>query len=163
MLLGCDTNKNIKELARPSRSARYTKVELPNVLIIPSFIFESIASVECTTFTKACLLGKEALAKLNRIEQMKTAPSDKEGSGETNLVEPNTPESVKFILILQWLLAASKANDSILPSLSCQRHVSFQRNGRKKFKRNVSLRHSVKHSTMRVEATVASTLKTAKH
>ena len=116
-LLACKTEEDVENLARPSGSTRSTeRVEtvIPNIMVIPPFIFKVISELEKLTFKKAFVLVRNELAKLDRIEARKTSDEDEEGE-EEKVDEISPVVSVKYILVLQWLWAASKEDEIVAP------------------------------------------------
>ena len=73
---------------------------IPNIMVIPPFIFKAISTLEMPTFKAALVKVKNELAKLDRIEARKNAPDEGEGVEEA-AADSNTSESEKYILVLQ--------------------------------------------------------------
>ena len=81
ILLACQTEDDVENLARPTgstRSKESVEAVIPNIMVIPPFIFKVISVSEKLTFTKAFVLVRNELAKLDRIEARKTATDEED-------------------------------------------------------------------------------------
>ena len=88
---------------------------IPNIMVIPPFIFKAISVMEKLTFKKAFVLVRNELAKLDRIEARKNASDTDDDEEKKNVDETSSVVSEKYIVVLQRLWAASKEDEIVAP------------------------------------------------